>query len=321
MNLTKQDILSINEYYPNSKIIPLQQEASSRTYYKIETPIESLVVCKDPKFTSYEYSFIIIHEFLEKNNIPVPKIISINEKFNLIFQENLGLKDLTSVDDEKYFTELKKSILLLTKLQSLKPNYLIESKSFDKEKLFFELNHTINGFNSLKEFYNFSIDLSIEVISFMESVSIFLANYSPKVITHRDFHARNIMMNNNEQVIIDFQDMMMGTPYYDLVSILFDAYRIIPLKKREELYLFFLENSQIKLERKREYYLTQGLQRSFKALGSYLVLFHNEKKEKYKECIIPCLDNLIEIVQLGKFPDSLYLFFNSFKEELIQSRI
>lgn len=321
MNLIELDIQFINEKYPNSKIIPLQKEASSRTYFKIETENESLVVCKYPKFTSKEYSFLVVNEFLENNNISVPKIILINEKLNLIFQEDLGTTDLTSLNDEEYFKELKKSILLLTKLQTLKPNSLIESKSFDKEKNFFELNHTINGFNELKEFYHFKTELSIEVVSFLESASIFLANYSEKVITHRDFHARNIMLNQNEQVIIDFQDMMMGTPYYDLASILYDAYRIIPLFKREELYKFFIENSKIKLERKREYYLTQCLQRSFKALGSYLVLFHKEKKEKYKESLIPCLDNLIEIVQVGKFPDSLYLFFTSFKEELTQSGI
>lgn len=316
MNLTEEDEIYTKEKFGEVEIFPLNKEASLRTYYKLKTKTEEIIVCKDPNFNSTEYYFLEINQFLSENEILVPKIILTNEKQNLIFQEYIGDIDLTSLNDDEYFLELKKSILLLCKLQTLKPSPLIKSKSFDKNKNFFELNHTINGFNKMKDDLNLNTEISIETISFLESASIFLSEYSPKVIAHRDYHARNIMLNQNRnQVLIDFQDMMMGTPYYDLSSILYDAYRIIPLEKREFLYEFFLENSIIPLHRKREYYLTQCLQRSFKALGSYLVLFHREKKLKYKESIPKCLENLIEIIQVGKFPDSLYLFCTSFKKE------
>ncbi|HMV79679.1 MAG TPA: serine/threonine protein kinase, partial [Leptospiraceae bacterium] len=62
-------------------------------------------------------------------------------------------------------------------------------------------------------------------------------------------------------------------------------------------------------------YLYQSLQRSFKALGTYIVMFNDKGMEKYRASIGPCLDNLIEIVQLGRFPDSLYLFFTEFLKE------
>ncbi|MBP9165395.1 MAG: serine/threonine protein kinase, partial [Leptospiraceae bacterium] len=70
-----------------------------------------------------------------------------------------------------------------------------------------------------------------------------------------------------------------------------------------------------------EYYLTQALQRSFKALGTYLVQFHDKKNFRFKESIIKSLDNLMEISQLGRFPDQLYVFFYLLKQQLIDNEL
>jgi aminoglycoside/choline kinase family phosphotransferase len=48
----------------------------------------------------------------------------------------------------------------------------------------------------------------------------------PQVIVHRDYHSRNLMKIENEQVlgVIDFQDAVIGADTYDLISITRDAY-------------------------------------------------------------------------------------------------
>ena len=46
----------------------------------------------------------------------------------------------------------------------------------------------------------------------------------PRVLCHRDYHSRNLMLHDGSLYIIDFQDARMGPDTYDLVSLLRDSY-------------------------------------------------------------------------------------------------
>jgi len=46
----------------------------------------------------------------------------------------------------------------------------------------------------------------------------------PKVLVHRDYHSRNLMVTTPNPGILDFQDAVVGPVTYDLVSLFKDAY-------------------------------------------------------------------------------------------------
>ncbi len=46
----------------------------------------------------------------------------------------------------------------------------------------------------------------------------------PRVLVHRDYHSRNLMVTSPNPGIIDFQDAVVGPITYDLVSLFKDAY-------------------------------------------------------------------------------------------------
>ena len=46
----------------------------------------------------------------------------------------------------------------------------------------------------------------------------------PRVLCHRDYHSRNLMLHDGSLYIIDFQDARMGPDTYDLASLLRDSY-------------------------------------------------------------------------------------------------
>ena len=46
----------------------------------------------------------------------------------------------------------------------------------------------------------------------------------PRVLCHRDYHSRNLMLSQGQLYLIDFQDARMGPDTYDLASLLRDAY-------------------------------------------------------------------------------------------------
>ena len=62
----------------------------------------------------------------------------------------------------------------------------------------------------------------------------------PRVLCHRDYHSRNLMLHDNRLYIIDFQDARMGPDTYDLVSLLRDSYVDLPEETVADLIAYFL---------------------------------------------------------------------------------
>ena len=62
----------------------------------------------------------------------------------------------------------------------------------------------------------------------------------PRVLCHRDYHSRNLMLHDEQLYIIDFQDARMGPDTYDLVSLLRDSYVDLPEQTVDELIAYFL---------------------------------------------------------------------------------
>src|SRR5262249_3884040 len=99
---------------------------------------------------------------------------------------------------------------------------------FDTEKLLWELNffkeHYFTTF--LKKPIDPEIDVKVEA-EFKE-LSQELETMAT-VLCHRDFHAANLMLDHENRLrIIDHQDARIGSPAYDLVSLLLDRITELP---------------------------------------------------------------------------------------------
>ncbi|WP_061243835.1 aminoglycoside phosphotransferase family protein [Leptospira interrogans] len=298
------------------EITPIVSEASDRKYFRVVYPDKTLILCKDLRF---QHDFVEIADFLSHEQFLVPEILKKDLIHFLILMTDGGEKDLTSIEDDlEYRDWLIKSIEILVKLQKTNPIPPVSSRDFDLEKLDFESNFTYSNYLKFKKEFQLKTQLRSETKIFIEECSAFLAEYPVKVFCHRDFHGRNLLINSQNQIcMIDFQDARMGTPFYDLASILYDAYRPIPFGMRQGLYQIFLNLSEQNFPKSKECYYIQCLQRSYKALGSYFYLIADKKMDKYKQSVLNALDNLLEIVQVGLFPDQLYVFFHLLKEELL----
>src|SRR4029077_11458389 len=62
----------------------------------------------------------------------------------------------------------------------------------------------------------------------------------PRVLCHRDYHSRNLMLCDGSLYIIDFQDARMGPDTYDLASLLRDSYVDITDRDLDDLIAYFL---------------------------------------------------------------------------------
>ena len=97
----------------------------------------------------------------------------------------------------------------------------------------------------------------------------------PRVLTHRDYHARNLMMHPTRMFIIDYQDARMGPASYDVASLVSDPYTTLSREVALELIEGFIEmksSSKLPLPVVGEFRTELELmtvQRMLKAIGTY----------------------------------------------------
>ena len=101
--------------------------------------------------------------------------------------------------------------------------YLPYRMAFDVEKLTWELDffctHFVEGYRGVTLTPSSASVLSDEWRAIAEELA-----GEPRVLCHRDYHSRNLMLHDGSLHIIDFQDARMGPDTYDLVSLLRDSY-------------------------------------------------------------------------------------------------
>jgi aminoglycoside/choline kinase family phosphotransferase len=95
------------------------------------------------------------------------------------------------------------------------------------------------------------------------------------------------MIKDSEQIVIDFQDARMGTPVYDLVSLLEDCYYQVSEKNKDALINYYFEKYFKAFEPTKTYedfqylYDMMAIQRVFKAMGSFAYIYADRKDQRY----------------------------------------
>ena len=110
------------------------------------------------------------------------------------------------------------------------------------------------------------------------------------IVMLRDYHVENLMLLEERQGIarvglLDFQDAMLAHPAYDLVSILQDARREVPLEMETAMLSYYLGRSGENPERFRMAYAMLGLQRNLRILGVFARLCLRDGRPRYIDMI------------------------------------
>ncbi|MCK5884850.1 MAG: phosphotransferase [Bacteriovoracaceae bacterium] len=284
-----------------TEVEKLTGDASTRRYYRVETNHDDYVVClTDPILNDSSTSpFIQVHKALADNFVRVPIIHdSILEKGYLL-EEDLGditllhrLAEVETVDDE---LELyKQSVDELLKIHAIDPKKysqeIFTKLAFDEEKLMSEVLFSIKFF--IKRFLGKDITLNDEatiVSGFLDICRNIEGQH--RVLTHRDYHSRNIMIKNNEQIVIDFQDARMGIPQYDLVSLVEDCYYELDRNNVEIIKRYYWDNCKCRENFENNYkrflyfYDLMAMQRIFKAIGSFGFIYAGREDVRYVKYI------------------------------------
>jgi aminoglycoside/choline kinase family phosphotransferase len=276
----------------------LTGDASTRKYYRIWTSKNSYVACLDNP-TEEEPSFVKLQRVLFNEKVRVPLIYDKELGTGYLLEEDLGdvtfLKDIALVSNKKEeYAFYKTAIDLMAAIHNVDVRKYKDEPfaklAFDTEKLYAEMEFTKKYF--LKLYLGLDVtSASVEALYKKLYDVCYTLSCEPRVLVHRDYHSRNIMIKNGEQVVIDFQDARMGTPLYDLVSLLEDCYYQLENDNKEELIKYYYESYFKKIDPSKSYegfkyiYDLMSIQRVFKAIGSFAYIYADRKDLRYVKYI------------------------------------
>jgi N-acetylmuramate 1-kinase len=304
----------------SSKAIQLTADASTREYFRIEWTRGSAIACVYPEpFDPSSQSYLDVTRLFLAAGLPVPEILDFDGPLGVIVQEDLGSRVLREVmleaDESSRARLLDEAISLIARVQTATPkafemNSIASRLRFDREKLEWELSFFKKHFFETHLKRPLSAVDDARLSSEFGELSAELETFAT-VLCHRDFHAANLMLDDRDRMrIIDHQDARIGSPAYDLVSLLLD--RITDLPSREwlaEKRAFFLD-MRVKLglprldEEEFAYeFRLQTIQRCLKAAGTFSFQSVNRGKTYFVPFIVPMLRiSLRGAESLGRFP-------------------
>jgi aminoglycoside/choline kinase family phosphotransferase len=253
--------------------------------------------------------------FLEAG-LPVPRIIDVDGSAGAMLIEEMGdcrLQDwLGASNAEARRGAYRHAIEMLVSIQEITER-VINSGSicsilvFDEAKLKWELDFFFKNYFERHLELCLSRELVCEIDAELTELCRELSGL-PRVLVHRDYHARNLMMQNGKIFIIDHQDARMGPESYDLVSLIADPYAGIDGELGGELVEYFIElKSKSRLELSSVDVFQLGLelvtvQRMLKVVGTYSSQAALKNNLVYLPYIKPAiLSALAAMGRLGRF--------------------
>lgn len=303
-------------------IEPLTQDASTREYFRVNWDGAKAIACVYP-FNDlckgqFDACLDVTNVFLSAD-LTVAKILASDAEKGIIIHEDFGdtiLRDVLLKSDESERERLlNEAITMIAKIQSATPksfeqNSISSKLKFDEEKLQWELNFfKTHYFESLMK-TPLSVDENEAIEREFVELAKELESYA-NVLTHRDFHAANLMVQHGELKIIDHQDARLGPTAYDLVSLLLDRVTTLPtpewlaekrrffLDEREKLGLVKLDENEYAKE-----FRLQTVQRCLKAIGTFSFQSNFRGKTHFIQYIKPMFEIVLRACEnLDRFPN------------------
>ncbi len=297
------------------QVLQLAGDASARKYFRIIHNQQTYVLMLWEPFVAENYPFLSVLRHFEKSGVNVPKVIAFAESLGVILLEDLG--DLTlerkfweSAQQETSWPFYQKALDEIIKIHTTatKLNHKTTAKEiqFDTAKFLWEMNyakeHLLEGVLKIQLSESQKTDLDKVFTDFCEKL-----HHEPKVICHRDYHSRNLMLKLNQMYVIDFQDARLGPIQYDLVSLIKDSYVDISDSYAEQMLNYYFENTNFikdfNISKDQFYYMyeIQSVQRCFKACGSFASFMNMRGDRRYLKYLTPTLKKVMR--SLAHFPE------------------
>ena len=288
--------LIAERFPPGASVVRLKGDASTRRFYRVSPSSgpSQILMLYPGSLSGEEIALRENHDHLKAIGVPLPAILSIVSEAGAIFVEDLGdvslqhlLVENPARDRIPLYREAIDIIVLLQErgTRELSPDAPARKHALDETRFRFELDHFfrhfVTGFRSMRP----APEEEDHFRGFFGWLAVSL-NRAERVLCHRDFQSRNLMVTPWGLRVIDYQDAMMGPVSYDLAALLRDSSLDLDDRLRDEGIRYFLgRRPEIGPEEFREEFERMALQRNIKDLGTFGYQVHARGNEGYRQYI------------------------------------
>lgn len=284
-------INQINNFLKNNQIetknlIPIKNDASFRKYFRVD---KKILMDADPHLGEDVGSFININHVLREFKLNVPEIFTIDKENGFLLLEDLGenifSQILNSENEEQLYKQAIDVLVEIYKKDLNKFSNFTFLEKYSVEKLQDESQLFIEWY--LKKYLKINIT-DTDIKNFKDIINKIFNNLDTKFekLVLRDYHVDNLILQKSKlglkQVgILDFQDAVLGSSSYDLISIIEDVRRPISKDLKNILIKYFIDLTGYdsnQLEKELAFY---SVQRNLKILGIFSRLNLRDNKSKY----------------------------------------
>lgn len=292
-------------------------DASKRLYFRVLTPGKSYILMDAREDNQSHIPFVRVAKYLERNGFCVPKIIAQDLDEGLLLLEDLGKTSFNQLlNKNPHLTEgcYDLAVDLCAKLATLDPE--ANMPQYSKLNFFNELSIFCDWFLSRQMTDKVLQSARRELMEIFEELYQKLSPLKPVPVL-KDFMADNILWQNELSGIyklglIDFQDMTLGFPFYDLASILEDARRDVDEATQErglKRYINSTPSEYLGGEPSMAYHIIAA-QKNIRIIGVFYRLCYRDKKERYMMFIPRVMRNLKRNLESGHLKDLSRWFVN-----------
>ncbi|WP_210641470.1 phosphotransferase [Pseudomonas sp. Tri1] len=271
---------------PPATLTAASSDASFRRYFRWKGEDRSFIVMDAPPPQENCKPFVDIAFLLAKSGINVPKIYAEDLDRGFLLLNDLGNQtylDVINADNaDDLFRDALQALLAFQQLPMVAP-----LPSYDVALLRREL-------ELFPEWY-VKRELGVEFDSaqqqLWQQVSDLLIDSAlaqPKVLVHRDYMPRNLMLSEPNPGVLDFQDAVYGPVTYDVTCLFKDAFLSWPEERVRGWLVDYWQQAGalgIPVQPDVEDFLRasdlMGVQRHLKVIGIFARICHRDGKPRY----------------------------------------
>ena len=271
---------------PPATLTAASSDASFRRYFRWEGAGKSFIVMDAPPPQENCKPFVDIAFLLAKSGINVPKIYAQDLERGFLLLNDLGNKTYLDVIDSEnaddLFTDALQALLAFQQLPMVAP-----LPSYDVALLRRELELFPEWY--VKRELGIEFDAAQQVL--WQQVSDLLIDSAlaqPKVLVHRDYMPRNLMLSEPNPGVLDFQDAVYGPVTYDVTCLFKDAFLSWPEERvRGWLESYWQQAAALNIPVQPDFedFLRasdlMGVQRHLKVIGIFARICHRDGKPRY----------------------------------------
>lgn len=297
---------------------------SDRHYFRMQGGEHRCIGTYNYHITENKSFLYFAHHFKSKG-IQVPEVYIYTEDYKAYLQEDVGGKDLfyyLQNDHHSEYTDrlIRKSLTEVVKMQiighqDLDYSYCFNGTSFDYNAILADLFYFKYYFLRPQKI---EYDGQAVVMNF-QILAQFLLEAKSQYFMMRDFQSRNILVQNEDVCLIDFQGGKLGPLQYDIISFLWQARGGFTMEEREKYLQIYIEEVK-KIEPSfdekefRKYYDGFLLIRLLQVLGSYGYRGIFEKRAHFLASIPLALQNIEYWLDNKKLPIDISALLTTLKE-------